>query len=102
MLKFDKCIVYLSLSYIFVSAIKRNTKNIEIMKITTEEIYKLASKVTEKEIENVVNRFDTKEEESFNQLVKLGDSRAIALFTVIAEKYNKVEVSEMYNIAYNS
>lgn len=72
------------------------------MKITTEEIYELASKVTEKEIENVVNRFEPKEELLFNQLVQLGDSRAIALFTVIAEKYNNPEVSEMYQNAYYS
>lgn len=72
------------------------------MKITTEEIYELASKVTEKEIENVVNRFEAKEEFLFNQLVQLGDSRAIALFTVIAEKYNSPEVSDIYQIAYYS
>jgi hypothetical protein len=55
--------------------------------MTTEEIYKLASEITEKEFNNVFNKFTAKEVECFNSLVKLGDAKEVALFTVISEKY---------------
>lgn len=70
--------------------------------MTTQEIYTLANETTEAQLNNLVNGFNTKEESLFNSLVKMGDSKELALWTVIAEKYNVVEVSEMYNIAYNS
>jgi len=70
--------------------------------MTTQEIYKLASEITAQEIQNVLGGFNSEETTKFNQLIKLGDSEGISLFTVIAEKYNAVEVSEMYNIAYKS
>jgi hypothetical protein len=75
-------------------------KQIEIM--TTQEIYTLANETTEAQLNNLVNGFNTKEESVFNSLVKMGDSKELALWTVIVEKYNAVEVSEMYNIAYLS
>jgi hypothetical protein len=53
----------------------------------TEEIYKLASEITEKEFNNVLFNFNKKELELFNSLVKLGDTKEVALFTVISEKY---------------
>jgi len=55
--------------------------------MTTQEIYKFAEEITEQEIENVLNGFDSKEILNFNQLVKLGDSKGVALFTIIAKKY---------------
>jgi hypothetical protein len=70
--------------------------------MTTQEIYTLANGTTEAQLNNLVNGFNTKEESSFNSLVKLGDSKELALWTVIAERYDEVEVSEMYNIAYKS
>ena len=70
--------------------------------MTTQEIYTLANTTTESQLNNLVNGFDTKEESLFNSLVKMGDSKNLALWTVIAERYNGVEVSEIYNIAYNS
>jgi len=70
--------------------------------MTTQEIYTLANEITEAQFNNVLNGFSSEEEETFNQLVKLGDRKEVALFTVISEKYNKEEVSEMYNIAYKS
>lgn len=70
--------------------------------MTTKEIYTLASETTPSQLNNLLNGFNTKEESLFNSLVIMGDSKELALWTVIAERYNKVEVSEMYNIAYNS
>ena len=70
--------------------------------MTTQEIYTIANETTEAQLNNLVNGFDTKEESLFNSLVKLGDKKEVALWTVIAEKYNAVEVSEVYNIAYQS
>jgi len=70
--------------------------------MTTQEIYTLANETTENQLNNLLNGFNTKQENSFNTLVRLGDRKEVALFTVISEKYNKEEVSEMYNIAYKS
>ena len=70
--------------------------------MTTQEIYALANETTTAQLNNLVNRFNQEEENSFNTLVKLGDKKELALWTVIAERYNNVEVSEMYNIAYQS
>jgi len=74
--------------------------------MTTQEIYKLAKEFTEQEINNVLGSWntnnETKELNTFNSLVKLGDSRGLALATVIAEKYNNKGVSEMYEIAHES
>ena len=53
----------------------------------TEEIYKLASEITEQEFNNVLFNFNEKELELFNCLVQLGDTKEVALFTVISEKY---------------
>lgn len=53
----------------------------------TEEIYKLASEITEKEFNNVLFNFNEKELELFNCLVQLGDTKEVALFTIISEKY---------------
>ena len=70
--------------------------------MTTQEIYTLANETTTAQLNNLVNGFNQEEENSFNTLVKLGDKKELALWTVIAERYNNVEVSEMYNIAYQS
>ena len=70
--------------------------------ITTSEIYSLAKETTEAQLNNLVNGFDDKQTALYNSLVRMGDSKELALWTVIAEKYNAVEVSEMYNIAYLS
>jgi len=70
--------------------------------MTTQEIYTLASEITENQFNNLLNGFNTEKTKSFNQLVRLGDKKEVALWTVISERYNAVEVSELYNIAYNS
>ena len=63
--------------------------------MTTSKIYKLASETTEKQYNNLVNLFSTKEEKSLNILIQLGDSKELALWTVIAERYNN-PLSERY------
>jgi hypothetical protein len=72
--------------------------------MTTQEIYKFANELTEKEFNNIFNTWELNNEtekiNKFNSLVKLGDKKEVALFTVIAEDFNKN--SEMYNIAYKS
>ena len=90
--------IYQYMLYICLSNNAKAKTNI----MTTKEIYTLANETTEAQLNNLINGFDTKEESLFNSLVKMGDSKELALWTVIAEKYNAVEVSEMYNIAYNS
>ena len=70
--------------------------------MTTQEIYTLANETTENQLNNLLNGFNTKEENSFNTLVRLGDRKEVVLWTVIAERYNEVEVSEIYNLAYKS
>jgi hypothetical protein len=69
--------------------------------MTTQEIYTLANETTENQYNNLVNLFSTKEEESLNILIRLGDRKELALWTVISERYNN-PISKMYNIAYNS
>jgi hypothetical protein len=61
----------------------------------TKEIYTLANETTENQYNNLVNLFSTKEEQSLNILIKLGDSKELALWTIIAERYNN-PVSERY------
>ena len=68
----------------------------------TQEIYTLANETTEAQLNNLLNLFNKEEEKYFNQLVKLGDKKEVALWTVISERYNNVEISEIYNIAYKS
>lgn len=63
--------------------------------MTTSEIYTLANETTENEYNNLVNLFSIKEEESLNILIKLGDSKELALWTIISERYNN-PVSERY------
>ena len=72
--------------------------------MTTTEIRTLANELTEKEINNVLAgwRKDSENEsiELFDSLVRLGDSKGLALATAIAEKYNKKDNYETYYNAY--
>ena len=72
----------------------------------TEEIYKLSSELTEKQVLNIVagwkNAKETKTIETYNTLVRLGDSMQLACASAIAEKYNGYRVSEIYKTAYES
>ena len=72
--------------------------------MTTQETYNLANELTEKEISNVLNGWANNNEEktiaTFESLVKLGDSRALALATTIAKKYNSKSNYESYYNTY--
>ena len=74
--------------------------------MTTQEIYKLASEMTEQQVLNVVAGWEKENEtesiDTYKILVKLGDSMQLACATVIAEKVNDNGTSEMYKIAYQS
>ena len=74
--------------------------------MTTQEIYNLASEMTEQQVLNVVagweNTNETRSIETYNSLVKLGDSMQLAWATVIAEKVNNKGTSEIYRTAYES
>jgi hypothetical protein len=56
--------------------------------MTTQEIYKLASETTEKQFNNLFNDFTKEEVIKFKSLIKLGDDRFLALWTIISERYN--------------
>lgn len=96
MLKFYLRVAELKKSCIFAKEIKQ----IEIM--TTQEIYTLANETTEAQLNNLVNGFNDKELKEFNTLLKLGDTKELALWTIIAGRYNGQDDSLIYNIAYNS
>ena len=66
-------------------------------KATQEEILELFNTLSKR----LVKQFKIKEN-SFKTLVRLGDRKEVALWTVIAERDNEVEVSEIYNLAYKS
>ena len=74
--------------------------------MTTQEIYNLAKEMTEQQVLNVVagwgNTNETKSIETYNGLLRLGDSMQLACATVIAEKVNNKATSEMYRVAYES
>jgi hypothetical protein len=80
---------------------QRKTEN-----MTTKEIYNLAKEMTDQQVLNIVdawkNSNENKSIETYNSLLKLGDSMKLACATVIAEKFGKKECSEMYSIAYES
>jgi hypothetical protein len=68
--------------------------------MTNVEIYKLASELTEKQVENTLLYWneinDKKTLDLFNSLVRLGDSKELALSTSIAERYKRIE-NESHN-----
>jgi len=70
------------------------------MKLTSTEIYKLASEITEQEFTNLYNRLSDEETRTFNSLVKLGDSKEIAIWTIISERYEESNI-EFYQKAFN-
>ena len=72
--------------------------------MTTQEIYKLASEITEQQVENVVSGWIARDEKGsineFNSLVRLGDSKKLACATVMVNKVDKKEISNIYTSAY--
>jgi len=75
--------------------------------MTTQEIYKLANELTEKEINNILGYWESNKETDqiimFNSLVTLGDSKGLAVATAISEKYKKQNKDvKLYEQAYYS
>ena len=66
------------------------------------EIYTLANELTEQQIDNVLFSWEGKKElQDFNCLVRLGDSKSLAIATILVEKANKVDNYDTYYNAYN-
>ena len=74
--------------------------------MNNQEIYNLASELTEKEVNNVIAGWerdgDTADINTFDSLVAMGDSRALACATVIAQRFDLKEESDIYVKAYHS
>ena len=66
------------------------------------EIYRLASEITEKQVDTLLNHWQqTEENESvnlFNSLVKLGDSKQLAMATCILERYEKSKLADLHRL----
>ena len=74
--------------------------------MNSQEIYKLASELTEQEVTNLLGAWGQKEEKEsvdlFHRLVQLGDSRQLAMATCIAERYEDSKCIDLYRLAYQS
>lgn len=70
--------------------------------MTNQEIYNLANETTENQFNNLFNLFSIQEEIKFNQLVKLGDKKNIALWTIISERYENKLDANFYRNAYEN
>lgn len=68
--------------------------------MTNKEVYKAASKTKKQELNTLVSSLSGKETKEFNSLVKLGDSEALAVWTVILER--KEDNSEFYRNAFEN
>ncbi len=71
--------------------------------MNTQEIYKLASELTAQQIKNVVAYWENAKQDkldTFKRLVRLGDSEALAMATVILD--NRPDNSEIYRKAYEA
>lgn len=69
--------------------------------MTTTEIYQLASETTQKKVNNLLAGFNNEEARTFERLVRLGDSKELALWTVIAKRDRNTD-SEAYRQAYTN
>jgi len=68
--------------------------------MNTQEIYTKARLATDSQIAELVNGFNSVQKDEFNQLVRLGDSTALAAFTIALCEGNSS--SNTYQIAYYS
>ena len=62
------------------------------------EIYTQATETTEKEFTTLFNTLTEKETQMFNRLVNMGDNKNVALWTVIAERYNPANGNKEFYI----
>ena len=65
--------------------------------MNANEIYKQANETTVQEFNNLFNLFTEKEECLFNSLVRLGDEKNVALWTVISERYSTEKATQLQN-----
>ena len=70
------------------------------MQFTADQIYSVAETTTESQFNNLYNLFTEKELKVFESLVKLGDSKNVALWTVVSERYSDKN-SDIYERAYS-
>lgn len=74
--------------------------------MNTQEIYKLASEMTEQHVENVVCGWEARKQKesinTYNSLVRLGDSKQLACATVMLTKPVDKETKEFYRMAYEN
>lgn len=70
------------------------------MVLTSAEIYKLASEISEKDYTNLFNKFSDSETSKLERLVKMGDRKEVALWTIISERYENKSI-EFYQKAFN-
>lgn len=68
--------------------------------MTPAQIYEAAAMTSEQEFENLFNGFSQEEITNFTSLVNLGDSKELALWTVIADRYDALDKEEIYITAY--
>jgi hypothetical protein len=69
--------------------------------MNTLEIYKLASNITEKEVNKIISFFSAEKIKTYNSLIMLGDTPSLACATVLASSSNDDnDVSEFYRFAY--
>jgi hypothetical protein len=70
--------------------------------MTTQEIYTQASETTEAQFNNLLNRLNESELNTQKSLVKSGDTKQVALWTVIAQRYAVKSDGQMERVAYYS
>ena len=54
--------------------------------MTTQEIYNAANKMTDQTFDTVFNCLNAEKKEKVNTLINLGDSKKLALVTILEEK----------------
>jgi len=70
--------------------------------MTTQEIYTQANATTESQFSNLLNGLNESELNTQKSLVRLGDSKEVALWTVIAQRYAVKSDGQMERVAYYS
>jgi len=74
--------------------------------MNSQEIYKLADKITEQQVMNVIRVWNNTNEiekiKLYNSLVRLGDSKQLACATVILKKPISKEIEDDYRFAYEN
>ena len=71
--------------------------------MTSQDIYNLSNELTEKEADNIIGGWKRDNEtdviRTYESMVRLGDSKQLAVATAMADKYNKKDDSG-YSKAY--